>query len=112
MTSDNSRTVAFSLIISIIYIIYFYIYYYRVTDFRTSSAVFRAFSCYPMPLYAICFANVTALSCPDEVMGGTLTELTELFLALLECKQIGTVYDCLATLSKSNIPPHFEPGVG
>ena len=54
-----------------------------------------------MPLYAICYANVTALSCHGEVMGGTLTNVAELFLLLLECKQIGTVYDSLTHMINS-----------
>ena len=48
-----------------------------------------------MLLYAICYATVTALSCHGEVMCGSLTNVAELFLLLLECKQIGTVYDFL-----------------
>ena len=74
-----------------IYIYYFYIYYYRVTDFHPLSSAFHSICCYSMLLRVNCFANVTVLYGHGEVMGGTLTDVTELFLPLFKCKQIGTV---------------------
>ena len=80
--------------IIILYII-FYIIYYRVTEFRHFFATFRPLSCYSVLLHVNCFANVTALSWQGEVMVGTLTNLTGLFLLLFKCKQIGMIYDAL-----------------
>ena len=73
-----------------IYII-FYIIYYRVAFFRPLFAVFRPPACYFVLLHVNCCANVTALSCHGEVMGGKLTDIAELFLLLFKCKQIRTL---------------------
>ena len=74
-----------------IYYIIFYIIYYRVTDFHLLFAVFRPLACYSMLLRVNCFANVTPLYGHGEVMGGELTDFTELFLVLFKCKQIETL---------------------
>ena len=83
-----------------IYII-FYINYYRVTFFRSLFAVFRAGSCYFVLLHVNCFANVAALCGHGEVMSGTLTNITGLFLVFFKCKQIRTIYDFLTHMINS-----------
>ena len=71
-----------------IYILYFiFIYYYRVTFPPSLFASFRALQCYSMPFRVNCFSNVTASYGHGEVMGGPLTNLSVMFLALFECKQ-------------------------
>lgn len=48
-----------------------------------------------------CYANVAPLYGHGEVMGGKLTDLTELFLLLFKCKQIKMIYDYLTPVINS-----------
>ena len=84
------------LVLLYIYLfIFIIIYYQKVSLTHPSFCCFSSAACYFMLLCVNCYAIIAALQCHGEVMGRSLTNVTELFLLLFERKQIETLWHYL-----------------